>query len=403
MKDEKVGSGKIIVLSVFIFFLAFVVAYKYFEWSSFKQISSLANTSDVQELKFVERASKLNNDVSEPLLAYFETSDKLKISEGQEQVSDLKLLVSKIQNNDEEYLAILKTNRENYQRLAWRGKFLVGKQRTYYNEIADIQTRYYDKEIESAKMALASDYLGINFFQTLEDNYSSGQFVETVGDDTDLVSGNLWTLSALSKYLDSNYKFPHFDEIVQYFPYAEQAFTKHREYYGTYYAVMKDYASGNLESASYKYTKLQEMEGSRHVDYDRLFSENDENSKLLKKEIFTLLVSKITKLRDYSSSNLGTYPVLDKISFTTIDLDQCQMYVYKDGLIYSISEKYVSESIQTVDDYLSYLNETPPQTDNINASFDRSAMQIENTKEKLTIKCTSKSDDLKLTFETLKN
>ncbi len=403
MKNEKSGSAKIGVFLFFLLFLISVVGYKYFEWSSFKMLSNLVNETDIQELKFSDRSSKLNNELSVPLVEYFSSLEKIKISEGKEKVVELKQLLSKVQNNDEEYKSLISNNLDRYRDLSWRSKFLLGDQGEYYSNILNTQVKYYEKEIESSSMTLATDYLGMGFFQTLEDNYYSGEFTESVGNNTKLIAGNLYTLSGLSKYNDSGYKFPHFDEIVKYFPYAEQAFSKHREYYGTLYAVMKDYASGNLESAGYKYTKLQEMEGSRHIDYDRLFSENDENSKILRKEVFALMVDKYTNLRDYNSSKMSTYPILGQISFDTIQLGQCQAYTYKDGLVYSITKKYVSESVQSVDEYLTYLNETPPQTDNLDASFDRSSMQIENTKDKLTIKCNSKSNDLSLTFETIKN
>ena len=403
MKNVKSGYSKVVVFLFFIIFLVSIAGYKYFEWSSFKALSSLVNETDIQELKFTERASKLNNELSAPLVEYFSTSDKLKISEGKEKVAEMKQLLNKVQNNDEEYQSLLSSNIDRYRKLSWRSKLLLGKQKEYYSNILGTQVKYYEKEIEASRMTLASDYLGMSFFQTLEDNYYSGEFNETVGSNTKLIPSSMYILSGLSKYNDSGYKFPHFDEIVNYFPYAEQAFSKHREYFGTLYAVMKDYASGNLESAGYKYTKLQELEGSRHIDYDRLFSENDENSKNLRKEVFGLVVDKYTYLRDYNNSRMSTYPILGKVSFDTIQLGQCQAYTYKDGLIYSITEKYVSESVQSVDEYLAYLNETPPQTDNLDASFDRSSMQIENTKDKLTIKCKSKPNDLSLTFETIKN
>jgi hypothetical protein len=282
MKNEKSGSAKL-GLSIFLLFLISVVGYKYFG-GLLQDSSSLVNETDIQE-QVTERALKLNNELSVPLVEYFSASDKVKIAEGKEMVNELKQLLNKVQNNDEEYKSLISSNIDRYRNLSWKSNFLLGNQKKYYSNILDKQVKYYEKEIESSSMLLATDYLVMSIFQTLDDNYSSGEFMEKVGNNTKLVAGNLFTLSGLSKYNDSGYKFPHFDEIVKYYPYAEQAFSKHREYYGTLYAVMKDYASGNLESAGYKYTKLQEMEGSRHIDYDRFFSENDEVIQILKRSI----------------------------------------------------------------------------------------------------------------------
>lgn len=385
-----------ILLIFFVFiFLILGAGYKYYEWSTVRQISDLQSSLDREELTLVEQ----NQEVSERagnLFSEILSDEKSSYEDRLKKYDELTGVINLARNNYEEYLNTVQKNDEKYEKLRTRSKFLFGKQGNFIKSYLNHQQNYYDSETESARETLISNNMGLSLINSFRDYEILNEYDKAGQKSESNFSKNFSNIIILEKYSKSDFKYPDEERIKELNPYGYEVLNKYKDLFASYYSVTKDYVSGDKESATYKYSKLQDAINNINVDYERFVKEGEERSKDRSKKILTASIEKISLIKDFKEKRLGVYPLLPEIKSWKEDLFLCQLYAYKTSYYQLISNKY--PNAKEFDSLLGELNELPPKSDKLDNQFDKGVVKYSNDDKKISFNCTDKDDGKSFNF-----
>ena len=388
-----------IVLFLLSILILIGIGYKYFEWQTLKSISSIQVSVDKEELGLAEEESKLGNKAYDSFgkLLEPEASTEAQLK----QFDELNGLVNQSLNNQENYIKTLENNRKKYDELRTRSNFLFGKKGKFTKQIISSQKEYYDTEIEIANEDLVSSTLLKNLLMVWKDRVVMDEYDLAATKDIETVySRNFSDIATLEKYTRSDFKFQESDKIKELYPYGYDSLNKFKDYMASYYSVIKDYIGGDLESAGYKYSRLQETEINLNIDFDKLFDEGNERRKERGKKIISSTTEKVRLIKEFKENNLGSYPLLAPIGYWKEDLILCGVYEYKIGYYNLITNKYPDAN--NFDNLLVQLSEVSPKTDSVDNKFDKSIVKYSNSDKEIKFECTDKEDGKSFSFTTEK-
>lgn len=399
MGPKKTFHLRDVLLLFFALILVASFSYKYFEWSFFNKLAKLHHFSIPNELSIIEKGNKLNEGAMTDITKLIDPKSTLDVR--LKIYNELDGKINLILDNDKSYVDAIETNSKDYQALNLSSKLLIGERGKLARRIVSDQILYYEKEGSGAREVVVSDYLMKNIFaasadKTIMQIYDN----KSASSPTKLYPKYFSDVASLEKYTRSDFKFPEEDAIKQYYPYGYEALQNNKNYLSAYYAVIKDFVAGDYESASYKYTKLEDQYIKLNVDFDRLFTENESAKQERSKKIIELVVDKDAAIKEFKSRGFDKYPLLPNIEGWKEDLEMCQIYDVKGSLVSSISKKPIEA--KDLNAYLDWLSEMNPSTATIDDSTDKSIIKFTNTDDNLTYQCLDKETGKEYIFVTSK-
>lgn len=388
------------ILFLFLFLGILVLAvYKLLEYQTLAQLKNLYASTVSEELYLTEQNDKLEVESSKILDEYLdpeidENEASLKLDE---LLNRLNLAIT----NNRNYISTLEKNKEKYKSLSGYAKIIIGKRGTYIRDFLRLQDKYYSEEIQANKESIITTQLLINIFNVGKDkilltNYTEQAFYENDPDYYTLFS----TLSSLEKYTRADYQFPEQEEIKNLYPYGHEILERNKNYMSSYYSVAKDLAAGDLESANYKISRVVDTELELNVDFDRIFEEYDIRGRERSLTILETELEKVSLIKNFETSDMAKYPFVEPVTKWIEDIELCQLYAYKTSLYSSIIGDY--PEAKTFEELLEELKKLSPQTTELDAIFDKSAVDFDNGDEIISFKCKDHLSGKEYLFQTAK-
>lgn len=386
-----------LILFFLIFFLIVSVGYKYLEWNFFNNLSLLQATNLPEELSIIERSNEFTRDSISSIKDI--TSDK-KIQQDRLKIYDE--LDGKINLNidiTKTYLNTLKDNSKKYKPFIFVSNLVVGGRGSLARQIVSTQIEYYEKEIQAAEDEIIDGYLLKNIFSLSKDKYIMSMYDKKTSESPKTLSSKYFSeVASLEKYTRNDFEFPEQDSIKEKHPYGYETLHNNKEYIGSYYSIVKDFVTGDYDSAAYKYSKLQDQYLKLNVDMDKLFAENQSMKQDRQRRIIELITSKNVAIKEYKNKNMGKYPLLLNIEGWKEDLEMCQIYDVKGSLLAEISKKPISA--KTLDEFMEELAQVGPSTTMIDDKIDREIIKYTNSEDKITYQCLDRDTGKEYTFIT---
>lgn len=392
----KTGSLRNIILFFLVVIILLGIGYKYLEYSTIKSISDIQVKADREEISLADQQDKLSNKAYDSFVKLF-TEEEASLEANLKQFDDLNGLVNQSLNNENNYLKTLETNKNQYQNLETQSKILFGKKGEFVKRFLSHQGTYYDTEIENVRTSLVDDNLFLNLFAVWKDRALMDDYDGKAQKNPETYYSNNFTdIATLEKYTRSDFKFKDEDKIKEFYPYGYDSLNKFKEYMASYYSVIKDYVGGDEESASFKYSRLQETAINLNIDFEKLFFEGKDKSDERSNKIIAAVTEKSKLIKDFKDGNLGKYPLLPTVQKWKEDLLMCQMYAYKTNYYQSITNKYPDAT--NFDTLLTQLAEVAPKTDAVDSRFDKSTIKYSSSDKKIKFECLDKEDGKTYTF-----
>lgn len=392
-----------LLIALFIIVILLFVGYKYFEWKTFSDLSNAYNNSYVKEIKYVSAITPPTNDFFKELYnnkQFGKPKDNQDYLEGLTTISDkLNIVV----NNQEGYVDLLNGNVTTFTTLKNSANLLFGERGDVARKIVNDQLAYYSDEIKQANINLASLYATEILFSIYRDNVTVNDFNKVIGSSTSQSDINQYfsEISSLEKYSNSDYKFDKEDFIKSYYPSFVDKIDNWKMYFSSYYKAEKDFSVGNTDIAKLELQAVTDNAYNSYIDYSSLFNEQSSKNTELSKDILKLVSEQASAIKDYKMKGFYKYPLLKSVNVWKEDFVLCQMYNFKTNIFNTITSKY--PSAKTVSGLINELSSINPKTDNVDNTFDKSAMKFTNTDNKLEFTCIDKYTGDKVNFTTLKS
>lgn len=381
-------SVRFILLTVLFFLLFIGLIYKYFEWATLKQLSSLYNENWSKELTLTAEHTKTNTLGIESNQKLTELFNDTKATSGAilNQLQEIDRVTNLELNFLEEYENNLNKNITEYSKIKFKANFLLGKRGKFVRKLLKLQEDYYKIESANNKESFISTYLVKNIYIAFQDMVILTEFdQENQNDPKNTIPKNFFNISNLEKYSLPSFKFDHEDEIKKTFPYGNEVLSRYRSYFSSYFSLMKDFSAGDYESFNYKYPKLEEDARNLNIDWTKLGNENKESGIEESKKVVQLINDNITLVKQFKKENLGAYPLLSDVNRWEEDMVHCQFYEFKTGIYYSIYQKY--PEAKNIDDLMKKLSDVTPRTDIIDNLFNKNAVRFKEDNKSITFEC----------------
>lgn len=385
---------KIDIKYIFFTLLALVVivagGYKYYEWYTLNSFAKTYNDTWNNELKMAQTLNTTTNEY----YALINTDEERTSEDLDKLLSQNSLIIDQAG----QYKEIVQKNKKTYEDMNKQPDLFPGNKKEFSNELTTLKLSYYDQELANIEKATVALYFFNNLFTTGKDGIILQEFEEKAQGDTSYYN-NIQEVVALKKYTEDNYTFEHEDEIKKDFPKAYDFLKKTEAFYGTYYEVVEDFAKGDLESAGYKATKLQEDALDLNIDSEELLKDPKYKDEL-KKSLET--VSKQTLLiKDFEKNNVTKYPLLPSVTDYEEDLVVCHFYAYKSmDLYHEVMHEY--PKAKNVTELIRELDKISPRTEALDKSFDKNSLSFSNNNKKISFVCSDKEQKDRFTFEAVK-
>ena len=333
------------LLLILVLALVLGVVYKYFEWKTLKGIISDANSMVVGEYSDVEKSNIFYNTEAQPLVAKI-FSDKIKSPEDYiAAVDELRNKMKVNEDMDKSYLSLVNDNRAKIFKYKLAGMFLLGRPRIYVNNFVENSLASYDAVIFLSKTSSVQNKFLDDFFMVSRDMAISNAFSKDAPPYYNqtlvkFVQNNYSKLGVLEKYTRDDFKFADEEEYKINDPYGYDILLKYRDYLKSYYLIMKDLAVGDIDSATYKYSKFQNQSAAINVDFEKLFSEKQDEKNTKTQESILATAKMVKAYKDFNNSGLKVYPLLGGVGKFKADLALCGVYNSKIDLFKNITSDY---------------------------------------------------------------
>ena len=396
-------------LIIFFLVLFFIVGvgYKYLEWDTLTKVISVSNSNQKAEFAKIEENNFYYNTEVSPKIEYL-YSDKIKNSEDYlDAVDKIRSEIKITKDIENIYRNMLVSNREKLSQLKFRGFFLLGEPRKFVNSFLTNAFLSYDDLLKRSKIDSVDNTFLEDYFLATRDMEVSNDFFKKAPQNYNqalvkYVQTNFIQLGALEKYSKDDFKFSDEDTFKTNNPYGYEILLKYKDYLKTFYLIMKDIASNDLESASYKSSTLQSQTVALNPDYEKLFGEGDNQKNSISKTNLISVANMVKASKDFASQGIKEYPLLGKVGVFNGDLAMCFSYISKaSGLYNKITSKYPSATDSK--SLIKEIAKIEPNTDFVDSTFDYGVLRVVSNDDKsIEFECLDKSDGRVYKFETLK-
>lgn len=386
---------KIIILST-LFLVLIIGAYKYFEWSSIKQIADFYNNSLLQDAQLLKEAGEKSGNL-------FVEFDKLlsdKPLDYSEQLIVYNNLINSINiliNHQENTLNLTQNEYKKLASLEQKSFFLLGKTGNFARSITKTINNSYVNQLEVEKDTLLQNYVLLNTFNVWKDGYILTTYNSKGANNPSVYyKENFGEISTLEKYQKPDYKFLHEDELMSKYPINTETLIKYRDYFRLNYDVIKDYITDKIESASKKLTKLQDASVNINPNYVDLFGEGNEKRRDMRRKVIESNIDLIILLKKYKSEKPLQFLLSKKQPKFNDDFHTCLLYYDKLGYFADVTSKYPIAT--TLNEFLNELNTILPKTDVIDKQFSSDYINYSNKENNIGITCIDKNSNSRFVF-----
>ncbi|PJE58245.1 MAG: hypothetical protein COU81_01790 [Candidatus Portnoybacteria bacterium CG10_big_fil_rev_8_21_14_0_10_36_7] len=386
MEDSPKGLSIRLILTLLIpIILVLSVIYKAFEWSALKQMTVFASDATRQEISMLYEQEQLEDRTSQLL---DETHKDKDISHEQsiDKFDELLGIENLKKKNKEEYLKTLEINKKKLDSIGSKKSLLLGKKRQFLNSYYNSHSAYYQSQIELGKESNIRSSLMLNYLNNLkEDAIMRDFFNRYEKKSNEELYANFPELITLEKYTKADFKYIDEEEIKISYPYGYETLIKYKNLFSSMYTVLKDYGTGNKDSADYKTPKLYEAVTNISVDFDKFRNEYKDKAKSKTESALQNRIQTIMLAKKFNEEMLGKYPFLKTTSFQREDLALCYLYAVKTSYYKTISNNY--PKAQGAKELIDNLNELPPKTVDIDNKITADAIGISINDKEIMFEC----------------
>jgi len=397
-KKKEINLRHIVLLAFFIIFSLSLI-YKYVEWDTTKKLITQYNKNWSRELQILSDRGKEASDEAAIVKDLYTMIDNSKYTY-EDMYNQFDKTTSSINleiNNTEGHLSTLKKNKNELDKLKVTANFLFGQRGNFVKDLINKLDTYYDLGIKNISSSLIRTYVYKSYFSTFKDFKIQTSFVQLAREDIEKNPSKYFSMLApLEKYTKDDYKLEKEDEIKTLYPKSYEGIMRTVNYIRSYYSVTRDYVMGDLTSAEYKVSKLNEDNMNLNFDYSILFNEDNEQKRELNKEIISVLSDSIKDIKDYRDNKLNVN-VLGQLDGWMEDVVLCKLYEYKSSYYYNLTNQY--PKAKTVTDLIKELSTTDPKTDAIDSRFDKNVMIYHNDDKTIKFECKDKKNNKTYSYE----
>lgn len=379
---------KISAYAVVAFLLILALMYKVFEWNTVKNLQKLYSSSITSELRLIADASGNSKDIITNVTNFYAAASRS--AELQDKAySELKGSVDLSDSLTKDYLKLNTENKKSYEQINSYLKFFMGPNIEKAKRVVSDQLTYYKNEIEKVEDSLIQSNFYKNLFMVLNDNQKISNF-NSLPATKESAKNNFYSLSSLSKYTETTFKFDDEEAIKKYGPQEYQILTRYKRYFSTFYELIKMYIKDQESTQNYQnvWNKLQQDMANINIDFDSIFSDKEDISNERSKNIIAAVGDQIKYVYEINNQNTFSYPLLGTIKFNKHQLLQCQLYGVKAGLYYTYKKEY--PNLKDVKQFLLDLALIAPKTSEIDKYFDKSILKIEDKTDDYIYSCKDK-------------
>lgn len=402
MKKQKGINLRVVIFVLLIGIIILSFVYKYVEWSTTRELVSIYNNNWSKELKILSDDGKQASESAETIINLYNMIDNVKyLYEDLFKQYDKVITVMNIGiNQSENHLSTLKANKKELDKIKSKLVFFIGKRGNFIKDLVNKLDEYYSLGIKNVNSTLVQGYVFKDYFITEKDYKILQSFVSLVKDDlVNKPSTYFYILSPLEKYSKDDFKLEKEEKIKALYPKSYEGISRTVKYNTSYYSFTRDYVMGDIDSADYKISKLNEDNMNLNFDYQIVFSEGDEEKRELNKQIITTLTDSIKLIKD-SKENSPKKDLFGSIGIWSEDVVLCKLYEYKVGYYYNLTKKY--PEAKTFDDLIKEINTVAPTTESVDSKFDKSVIKYTNDDKTIKFLCLDKNNNETYTFITIK-
>ncbi len=393
---------RILIIVFFIAATVLSIIYKYFEWSTIRDLVSTYNNNWSKELKNMATDGKEASEAAQTIVKLYDTisNNKYTYDDVYQQFDKTIALINVGINESENHINIIKQNKQNLNNLRSKSLLLFGKKGELIKNILNKLNEYYDLGIKNVNTSLVQGYVFKEYFNTFKDNEILQEYYSLVKDDPiNKAPDYFYVLSPLEKYTREDFKLSKEEEMKSLFPQSYIGIMKSVAYSRSYYSFVKDQAMGDVDSANYKWSKLNEDGVNLSFDIKILSNEGNTEKMELEKKIIRIIDNLMGLTKNLHKTYLVNN-IFGKINNFMDDAVGCTLYSNKGDFYYNLTKKYPKAN--SVDELIKELSTVAPTTENIDGQLDKKTMNFVNNDTLLKYICKDKVSNSIYTFTTIK-
>lgn len=385
--------SKISFLLLGLLFFLLLCFYKYNEWVVVSKTNELNNSLfssyidlNVKDSNFGDELALISDELATKSASKNEKTVK---SSWYDFWIKMDPITNLVMNNNEKIILLFEDANKQNETIKKRNGFLMpSKIKTAVKDYSSGMDDYINYNLQIANHDKASNffvsaYTGIQGDMKILEDFENGSYGENLDDMIAYVSENFYQISSLGKYSKDGYKFSNEDFIKENLPESYDYLIKTKQFFNSYYAMMKDMAAGDKESAQYKWNKFNDSKVNLNIDVFSIDeNKSEERTELIKKSLESeqKIIVSLKKLEGLNVS----YPVL-KTGFSWSDeMIKCDVISSGAKVFYDLTGKYVES------DTFNKLNEELNSKGILSTMYDYSdeLFELENSEKLLQFTCT---------------
>jgi len=390
-----------ILLVVILLITLGLLTYKYYEWNTVKDLQNIFSQTQFEEMTRNEDYHKQDKEISELIKSFGATQSATakKPSEIIDQIISKADVYNGFIKTD---IDLTKESQKKFVSQSQNAKYIFGQRGQYLKDITFNLNLAYDKSLEISNDSYIQSNAFQNVFALWKDNATVTAFNLKIGKD---FKGNVPKfvneLSSLSKYASSNYKLREEDQIKDNYPGLYEYISNYKKYLGSFYGIMNDYASGDLQSAAYKSAIYDQTSKKINQDIASLIDENKDKRVQRVQDFLKYQFKVVESIKQLNTDKLNRYPFTATLNKWNEDLALCHLYDSKIGL-YKTLTKELPKS-QNKEDLFKDLATITPKSDALDKQIDQSQIAYSTTEKEIILTCTDPIHKKEFIFETLKD
>lgn len=384
---------KLNLLLLGLLFFLLLIFYKYNEWVVVYKTNELNNSLFSNYTSLNEKDSIFGDELAlaSDELATKSASKNENIAKNSwyDFWAKMNPIINLSMNNNEKIILLFENAEKQNEIIKKRNNLLIlSKTKAVIKNYSSEMDNYISSNLQIAKHDKATGYFLSAYavvqgdMKILED-FENGPYGENLDEIIEYVYQNFYQISSLEKYSKDGYKFDNEDFIKENLPDSYEYLVKIKHFFNSYYAMTKDMAAKDKESAQYKWNKFNNSKVDLNIDvFSMDEKESKERTELLKKALESEQ-NIIASLKSLASIKIN-YPIL-KTDFSWSDeMIKCDAMINGSTIFNSLTGKYVES------DNFNMLNEELVSKGIMSAKYeyDDEFFNLENSEKLLQFTCT---------------
>jgi len=385
--QERIINLRTVLFLTFILIIISGLLFKYLEWTVLRQTLKTYNASWAREFNDASAISKKGDDmleVASELLIAIE-AEKVDIENITRLHNKFDNLMNTAIYDGKLYIETLEKNQKDWIKISNLSNFLIGSNRNFVKDLVGTQNNYSILEIKSSNRSLISLYTFKAYFRALYDNRLISYYSEIMLPNPETNAQKyFYIIAPLEKYTKKDFEFEKQGDIRRIYPNSFDGINKLTNYSASYYLVMKDYIAGDMDSYSYKLSKLDQDAIELNYDSSILATEGKNIRTDISKEIIKEVLRNVELIKDFKQSK-NAKGIFGDISHWQEDMVLCNLYSFKMSFVQSLTGEL--PRVRNIQDLITELSKTKPSNQYIDSKFDDDVITLSNNKSSLIFTC----------------